>query len=140
MIELLVVIIIAGILYMLVFDGAYILRRMAGRVNTAFIEHANLLISHGIIETLFEQGDSIRQENEGLQLYCKGEPCKFIIYSGNRLILAPDADSKTRDTLFRNLSGFRFDSSAGGYEAGDSLFLSVVYGRDTLDLKYGLAR
>lgn len=140
MVELLVVIIIAGILYILIFDGAYILRRMAGRVNTAFIEKTNLLISHGIIETLFEQGDSIRPESEGLYLYCKGEPYKVIIYSRNKLILAPDIDSKIRDTLFHNLSDFRFDSSSGGYAAGDSLFLSVVSGRDTLILKYGLEK
>jgi hypothetical protein len=140
MIELLVVIIIAGILYILVFDGADILRRMTGRVNTAFIEKTNLLMSHGIIETLFEQGDSIRPESDGLHLYCKGELYKVIIYSENRLILAPDIDSQTRDTLFRNLSGFRFNSSADGYAGGDSLFLSLVSGRDTLVLKYGLAR
>ncbi|MGV8094881.1 MAG: hypothetical protein AB2L24_23765 [Mangrovibacterium sp.] len=132
--ELLVVMIISGIVFLLVFDGLHLLEQYQKHVSKKLTERSGLLQSHQILEASFEVTDSIRKDHDNLYLFSKGEVTKTLRMEKSFLTL--HAAGRT-DTLFDHLvvAYVRPDSHSVSV---DSVLISVIIDKDTVVLDYGL--
>ena len=104
LVEMLIVIIVSGILFIALFDGVNLVRRYTNRLNKTLAAGNSLLDSYQQLDHLFLSCDSVI-----------GGPESFCFYkSGERLVLVEHRDSLlvcTRsigvDTLFREVEEIR---------------------------------
>lgn len=136
--ELLIVMLVAGIVFLMAFEGLNIVRKYSNLISRKLMEKSTLLCSHQMLEVLIEQSDSIRKNDRGVIFYSNAldniESCLIVdstnisLYRGN-----------TTDILFPN--PIYVDYCFLNEEVGliDSIFITVKSGKDTLRFDYGLS-
>ncbi len=135
--EVLVVMILTGILFLLLFDGVTIVNTYGRLVYKKLGFQVELLDGHQTLELLLEKADSIIRQDEGeLLLFRPQAGATRILTDGTNLVLY--RDSSSTDTIFTGLSAVRFHLQSEERQSVDSIFLSLPAGRDTLQLEYGL--
>jgi hypothetical protein len=136
MVELLVVMILTGIVFLSVFDGLSLVRKYDGWLQTNLTEKSHTLYSHQLLEALLGRADSlVKRPPDEYTLYAEGEIFSEIIPEPHSLVVK---QAMNVDTLFRNLLAVRFQEAETGEGSIDSLYLSLKIKTDTVTLSYGL--
>lgn len=135
LVELLLVMIISGVLFLLLFDSLDIIRRFGDQLTDRINQKSNLLYSHQIMEGLFEHSDSIQKQDNQLHFYQYGASNTFLTIDSLHLLLH---ESNRVDTLFENLCHLTTHSVEENALLVDSFCITVQMGRDTIQLYYGL--
>jgi hypothetical protein len=135
LVELLVVMIVSGILFLLVFDGLNIVERYGRILNGKLSEKSGLLYSHQLLETLLERTDSVRKNEHELLLYNGGIPFEKMRVDSSRSLLYTESYT---DPLFTGLVDLKLHPLSEESALIDSFYLSISIGRDTITLDYGL--
>ena len=136
-VELLVVMIVSGIVFLLLFDGLSIIHRYNGMLNTRLKEGSSLLYSHQTIETLILRSDSIRQNNYELLLFSSG--VNFETLNIDSTAITVFSEEGYIDTLFKNYLSLQMHSIVNRPNLIDSLHITVLIDRDTVTLDYGIS-
>jgi competence protein ComGC len=136
--ELLIVMLVAGIVFLMAFEGLNIVRQYSNLINRKLMEKTTLLYGHQVLEVLMEQSDSIRKSDQGVIFYSDALDSMenyLVIDSANISLYR----GKTIDILFPNPVhvNYRFLNERTGLI--DSIFIAVKSGRDTLQFEYGLS-
>lgn len=134
--EILVVMVLSGILFLLLFDGLSIINTYGQLVRGKLNDKLEMLNGHRTLDLLLAKTDSIRKEGNELLLFDSEMKTTRISVEHNRLIHYRD-DGST-DTLFSRLIAIRLHFLPDDEWAVDSIFLSLPLGHDTLHLDYGL--
>lgn len=137
MAELLVVMIVSGILFLLLFDGLSIVQQYGRILDKKLFEKSGLLYSHQVFEALLEKTDSIRRNENELCLYMSEGSDIERLYMDSACILFHKTECT--DTLFTGLINIELHAADSHSSLIDSLFLSVRIGKDTVRLEYGLS-
>lgn len=133
--ELLVVIILSGILFLLVFEGMDIINKFNRMLSRNLTMKEELFYSHSILELFLEETDSARISNENtVLLYKAGEVRRTIVFDSCGLCLSYDT---TKDTIFTNNLGWEFRTPDDDKSKLDSIFIKTLITKDTLVLEYG---
>lgn len=137
LIELLLTMIISGIIFLLVFEGVEIIKKINFSVNNRLTDNERMLYSHQFIEYLMENADSVIQQDNNLLFFREGfasdslsiEPSSFILKSKG-----------SKDTLFQNYIDYRILFVLETQTQVDSLFIvSFINTKDSIHLEYGLS-
>ena len=136
-VELLVVMIISGIVFLLIFDGLNLIQRYNGMLNTRLKEKSSLLYSHQTIETLINRSDSIRQDNYNLLLFSEG--LNFGTLNIDSTCIVVFSEEGYRDTLFAGYLSLQMSQVEKHPNLIDSLCITVLVNRDTVALDYGIS-
>jgi len=137
LVEMLVVMILSGILFLLLFDGLNIVNGYGRLARERLNEKSELLNGHQTLELILEKTDSIRKDKNELLLFNSGANVAHLIIDSTRIVFYENPDQI--DTLFSNLVDIKFHSLPEKPMSVDSIFLSLLIGRDTLKLNYGLS-
>lgn len=138
MAELLIVMLVGGIVFLMVFEGLNIVRQYSNLINRKLMEKTILLCGHQTLEILMEHCDSIRKNDSRIIFYSNApdtaENC-LVIDSTNILLYR----GTSSDILFPNpiLVDFHFLNEETSLI--DSIFIAVRSGKDTLRFDYGLS-
>lgn len=135
LVEILVVMIISGIVFLLLFDGLNIINQYSHLVNRKINQKLDLLYGHQNLELILEQTDSMQMENGQLLLYGTNKLSFLTIDSAAIVLLDEDRNA---DTLFNNITDVHIHSLTDNKSLVDSIYLSVAINNDTIQLKYGL--
>lgn len=135
LVELLIVMIISGILFLLLFDSLDIVRRFGNKLTDKLHQQSNALYSHQIMEGLFERSDSIQRQDNELRFYRYGTIKAFLAVDSLHLLVR---ESERTDTLFDNLYTLKSHFIEEKSLLIDSLYVAITVGRDTIQLHYGL--
>lgn len=136
MIELLVVMIVSGVVFLMAFEGLDVVRKYAALLSRKLTSESTLLYSHQTLELLIAESDSIQENNQEL-----------FFYSGNgvarRLVVAPEhsillCQDSVADELFPQLLYADYHLLNDSTNVVDSIFVTVKLGKDTLRIDYGL--
>lgn len=139
MAELLIVMLIGGIVFLMVFEGLNIVRQYSNLINRKLTEKTTLLLGHQTLEILMEQSDSIRKSNQGIIFYSDVSDTAenyLAIDSTNIIILYRGT---TSDILFPNLVCIDYGFLNEKTDLVDSIFITVKSGKDTIRFDYGLS-
>ncbi len=137
MAELLVVMIVSGILFLLLFDGLRIVQQYGRILDRKLTAKSGLLYSHQVLETLMGKTDSICINGQELLFYTgNAAEATRIGIDSTCMVLYGEG---TADTLFAGLIDAEVHTLPSHPSGIDSIFLSVCSGRDTVRLDYGLS-
>ena len=129
--ELLVVIIISGILFLFLFEGLEILQKINHKSKTLIFERTNLMLSHQLMEGIMEQTDSIKKEEDYLKVF-SNNGIYLIKPQPNNIVYITNGKS---DTIFENLLKFNFHQNDFNSHI-DTLLISIIENKDTIVLEY----
>lgn len=135
--EMLVVMIITGILFLLIFDGLNIVNKYKRILNNKLNQKSEILNGHQVLEVLLEKTDSMRKNENEILLFNAGVAFGHLAIDSTRILFYENEEHI--DTLFTNLIDIRYHSLSEESPLIDSIFLSVPIGRDTIQLSYGLS-
>lgn len=135
LVEILVVMIVSGIVFLLLFDGLNIINQYSHLVNRKINQKLDLLYGHQNLELILEQTDSIQMENGQLLLYGTNK-LSFLTIDSTAIVLLDE--DRNADTLFNNITDVHIHSLTDNKSLVDSIYLSVAINNDTIQLKYGL--
>lgn len=138
MIELLIVMIVSGIVFLMAFSGLDILRKYSHLLHRRLTAESTLLYSHQALELLVEQSDSIRKEGQAFLFYANQTVTRRLVAdpaSASIVVLQQDS---VIDEWFPQLLHTDCHLMNDTTTWVDSLFVTVTLGRDTLRLEYGL--
>lgn len=137
LVEILVVMIVSGILFLMVFDGLSIIQQYGGLLNRKLMQKSALLHTHLTIELLMERSDSIRKVDGKVMFYTHATDTSdyCLIVDSTNLLLYRDAYI---DTLYSNLIKMDFHFLAQKNGLVDSIFILIKPGKDAIQLSYGL--
>jgi len=138
MVELLVVMIISGIVFLLLFDGLNLIQRYNRMLNTSLSEKSSLLYSHQTMESLLHRADSVRKINSELLLFSEG--INFKTLNIDSLCITILSEDDYIDTIFVNYITFEVDSIEMRPQLIDSIHVTLfINKKDTVTLDYGLS-
>ena len=125
--EILIVIILSGVLFLILFEGMNIVNRYNYMLKDRLIKKNELFYSHSTLELILEETDSIRKakEDDILLFYTTGD----IRHSFKEL----------QDTIFINNLDWELRYIDEEKHEIDSIIVIVPIDNDTLTLKYGLS-
>lgn len=136
--ELLIVMLVAGIVFLMAFEGLSIIRQYSHLINRKLMEKTTLLCGHQTLEILMEQSDSIRKNDQGIIFYSEvfNNIDNWLVIDSTNISLHR---GNTIDILFPN--PVHIDYHFLNEESGlvDSIFIAVKSGKDTLQFDYGLS-
>ncbi len=136
-VELLVVMIVSGILFLLLFDGLRIVQQYGRILDRKLTHKSGLLYSHQVLEILLEKTDSIRRNGNELLFYTnRAVEAERMSIDSAYIVLYGEGFA---DTLFAGLLDVGVHPVSSHSSLIDSLFVSVRLGSDTLQLDYGLS-
>lgn len=134
--ELLIVMIVSGIVFLLVFDGLSIIQRYEYLLDRKLSANSGLLYSHQVLETILENTDSIRKTDNTLLLYMSNDPViQYLEIDTSCILLRRE---EYTDTLFSKLTDITFHPISAGSAWVDSLSIFMPIGKDTVILDYGI--
>lgn len=138
MAELLIVMLVGGIVFLMVFEGLSIVRQYSNLINSKLTEKTTLLSGHQTLELLMEQCDSIRKSDRGIIFYSDVSDTteNYLVIDSANIILNRGNNS---DILFHNPVYVDFSFINENTMLVDSIFIAVRTGRDTLRFDYGLS-
>lgn len=132
--ELLIVIILSGILFLLVFEGMDIINKFNRMLSEKIVMKEELFYSHSILELFLEEADSARISDENIiLLYKAGEARRTIVFDSCGLCLSYD---NTKDTIFTNNIGWEFRTPDEDKMRIDSILIKTLIEKDSLVLEY----
>ena len=137
LIEMLIVIILAGILFLVLFDGLGLVKRYMVRMKQTVFHRRDLLDSYRYLEGLFQRCDSVKLKN-GNEFYFYWEnELKSIAGIKDSLMYANSHE--ITDTLLRKVIGFkvRIKESAGSV---DSLTVWLLHKGRSLYFCFGVRK
>lgn len=139
MIELLIVMLVTGIVFLMAFEGLGVIRQYSTLVSRKLMQKSTLLYSHQVFEALMEKSDSIRMENQKIIFYTEAsdaaEKCLVIDSTSLRLL----HHESSSEVLFPEMVHISFYFSDKNRDLIDSIFITVKADRDTLKFNYGLS-
>lgn len=135
--ELLVVMIISGILFLLLFNGLHIITQYSRILGERLSTKNELFYSHSILEQIIEDTDSIRLNDteQMLLLYKNGEVKQTLLFNDYGIQVNY---RELKDTLFTNGVEWILHSQNKDIRVIDSICVKVHINKDTLVLKYRL--
>ena len=104
LVEGLIVMIISGIIFLSVFEGVGMIRKVTSRMIVRLNSHCGLQEKYFELDGLFRECDSILNQNERLDFYRKGIIHETIGYRDSLLVLTR---GEFTDTLFKRVNGWR---------------------------------
>lgn len=104
LVEVLIVMIISGIIFLSVFEGVGMIRKVTSRMIVRLNSHCGLQEKYFELDGLFRECDSILNQNERLDFYRKGIIHETIGYRDSLLVLTR---GEFIDTLFKRVNGWR---------------------------------
>ncbi|MCM1722612.1 hypothetical protein [Bacteroides ovatus] len=136
--EILIVIILSGLLFLILFEGMNIVNRYNSMLKDRLIKKNELFYSHSTLELIMEETDSIRKakEDDILLFYKAGEIRNTILLKneGFQVLF-----KELQDTIFINNLDWEFRYIDEEKHEIDSIIVIVPIDNDTLTLKYGLS-
>lgn len=136
--EILIVIILSGILFLILFEGMNIVNRYNYMLKDRLIKKNGLFYSHSTLELIMEETDSIRKakEDDILFFYKTGEIRHTILLKneGFQVLF-----KELQDTIFINNLDWELRYIDEEKHEIDSVIVIVPIDNDTLTLKYGLS-
>lgn len=136
--EILIVIILSGLLFLILFEGMNIVNRYNSMLKDRLIKKNELFYSHSTLELIMEETDSIRKAKEDniLLFYKAGEIRNTILLKneGFQVLF-----KELQDTIFINNLDWEFRYIDEEKHEIDSIIVIVPIDNDTLTLKYGLS-
>lgn len=136
--EVLIVIIISGILFLLLFDGMNIVNKYNRILRNRLIAKNDLFYSHSTLELIMEETDSIRKatEEDLLLFYRTGEVRYTLLlkHEGFQVLY-----KELHDTIFINNVDWELHFIGDKKNEIDSISVITPVDNDTLTLKYGLS-
>lgn len=138
MAELLIVMLIGGIVFLMVFEGLNIVRQYSNLINRKLTEKTTLLLGHQTLEILMEQSDSIRKRDQRIIFYSDVSDTaeNYLAIDSTNIILYRGT---TSDILFPNLVCIDYGFLNEKTDLVDSIFITVKSGKDTIRFDYGLS-
>lgn len=134
LVELLLTMIISGIIFLLVLDGADIIKRFGHMVNNRVAVTQTSLYSHQFMEYLVENADSIIRKDDKLLFYRENMISDSVTILDSGFVLN---SRRLTDTLFAGYIDYRTSSLPSLSDRIDSLFINYVVNTiDTLRLEY----
>lgn len=136
--EILIVIILSGILFLLLFEGMNIVYKYNHILKDRLTMKNDLFYSHSILERMMEETDSIRaSEEEHILLFYKTGEVKYTLslYNEGFQVLYEEL----KDTIFTNNLGWELHSTDNNRHEIDSITIITPVDNDTLNLEYGLS-
>lgn len=134
--ELLVVMIVSGIVFLLIFDGLSIIQRYGYLLDRKLTANSGLLYSHQVLGTVLDKTDSIHWSENTLLLYISNDPVIHHLELDSSCILF--RREEYTDTLFAGLTDIVLHPISPGSLWVDSLHLFIPIGKDTVILDYGI--
>lgn len=136
--EMLIVIILSGILFLLLFDGMNIIHKYNLMLSTRLTTKNELFYSHSILELIMEETDSIRMSDGELKLlfYKAGEVKQTMSLSNECFHVLYN---EMQDSLFINNLGWELQYRDENKIEIDSIVVITSVDNDTLKLRYGLS-
>lgn len=136
LVELLLTMIISGIIFMLVFDGVDMIKKFSRTVNKRIVSSQAMLHSHGVLEYLMENADSVIERNNQFLFYRQGIASDTVAIDNSFFILESRG---VTDTLFGGYLNYRIVPSLNQTNHVDSLLIHcIVNNGDSIWLGYGL--
>lgn len=136
--EILIVIILSGILFLLLFEGMNILYKYNHILKNRLTAKNELFYSHSILELVMERTDSIRvSEEEHTLLFYKAGEVKYTLSLYNEGFYVIYEELK--DTLFTDNLGWELHAMDDNRREIDSITVIMPVDNDTLNLEYGLS-
>lgn len=136
--EILIVIILSGILFLLLFEGMNIIYKYNHILKDRLTMKNELFYSHSILERMMEETDSIRvSQEEHILLFYKTGEVKYTLslYNEGFQVLYEEL----KDTIFTNNLGWELHSTDNNRHEIDSITIITPVDNDTLNLEYGLS-
>lgn len=137
LVEMLVVIIISGILFIALFDGVDLVKRYTGRLSKTLTSGNSLLDGFQRLDYLFQKSDSI-QAKEGIFCFYWGGQQQAIVEIRDSLLCCTRTEQL--DTLFRGVLSTRVIPVKGNLALVDSLGVYFVYKGKTIYFPFGLVK
>lgn len=135
--ELLVVMILSGILFLLLFDGLDLITKYNRMLQNRLALKEELFYSHATLERFLEATDSARLSNENMiLLYKAGEVRGTLFFDSCGLCLFFDG---MKDTIFTHSIERNFHSQIDTETNIDSISIKNLIGKDTLFLSYKIS-
>lgn len=136
--EILIVIILSGILFLLLFEGMNIINKYTLILKSRLIMKSDLFYSHSTLELIMEGTDSIRtSEEKHILLFYKTGEIKYTLSLFDKGIQVLYEDLK--DTIFTNNLGWELHATDNNRHKIDSITIIALVDNDTLNLEYGLS-
>lgn len=132
--EILVVMILAGIVFLSVFDGFSLFQRLLLRIQGRLDHSIERIDSYYRLESLFSGSDSIRGDAKQLDLYRRGAIRERIRIDDSLLVVTRPGNEMPPDTLLRGVSEAAIVRNPDFPERIDSLLLV----NDTIRLRLGV--
>lgn len=137
--ELLIVMILSGILFLLLFDGLNMINKYNRMLSNRLWLKNELLYSHSVFEQLMEDTDSIQgsKDDDKLFLFYKNGEVKrtLVLDSGGFSI----SYRELKDTIFIHNVGWEMRYPDKHESLIDSIIVKAPVDNDTLTLGYGLS-
>ena len=125
LVEVLIVMIVSGILFLIMFDGVGLIQRYALRLTRGFSAEESVLENYCRLDDLFQRCDSlIAGEREIFYFYREGVPQMILKWQDSLLWCEY---SGRKDTLFRQVTGIKVKSVAPAKNRIDSLTVVLLY-------------
>lgn len=136
--EVLIVIILSGIIFLVLFEGMNIVNRYNHMLKNRLIMKNELSYSHSTLELIMEETDSIRKadEDDMLLFYKTGEIRYTLLLNNEGLQILY---KELQDTIFTNNLNWELHYIDEKKHEIDSIIVIVPIDNDTLTLKYGLS-
>lgn len=135
--ELLIIIILSGILFLLLFEGMNIINKYNRVLRNRLIAKNDLFYSHSTLESIMEDTDSIRKAEEDLLLFYRTGEIKYTLLpkqEGFQVLY-----KELQDTIFINNVYWKLHFIDEKKNEIDSIFVTSIVDNDSLTLKYGLS-
>jgi len=123
LVELLVVMIIAGIILLSITEGFNLLQRVISKKHVQIIENMDICDAYYNLENIIQNADSAAIDNENIVLYSFGE-FRSSISNIDSLIIVNFAN--TDDTILKNASALKLIKSNFVYIA-DTIAIDIRY-------------
>ncbi|WP_294142933.1 hypothetical protein [uncultured Sanguibacteroides sp.] len=135
LVEILVVITVSALLFLALFDGADLVRRLTAGLTDRLLSSYRLSDNYRRMDCLLEANDRAELRGERLFLYRNGE-----VYSvlEKRDSVVVRVGEESTDTLFRSVERWEFISSKEDLSFPDSLRIYLRMGKKILDLPFGI--
>ncbi len=122
LVELLILMIITGIIFIGVFEGFMLFDRMRRNITGRIVENMSLIGNYEALGHMFSVSDSIRRDSDTLRLFRYGGIWRNILI-GDSLLLCSEK-SGAGDTLMKNITSHELIFNTLNPASVDSLILS----------------
>lgn len=136
LVELLLTMIVSGIIFLLVFDGVAIIKKISSSLNKKLMANQTVLNSHRFMEHLVENADSVIARGDKLIFYRGGISRDSVTIEHTFFLLESNG---LEDTLFTDYIDYRVVSVTGTGNRVDSLCIqNLINSNDSIWLEYGV--